>query len=422
MKSIRRFATAATLVGLSASPAFAAKLASFCTLKSMDPNAQIEGTNVDKRMPIASVSKVATSWWSVSVKGIDYRFPTAFHVTPAGDGAYDLHIEGSRDPYFGIESMHFAISELNKKGITKINKLTFDENFKFYRTPTASAVAIGFYNTSSPNSATVLSQLQSSALTEGWANTAEYAKKSGASLVAKPVFKVKSIEFRRKSEAADTAETKVYTMRSAPLQGLLKEMNRNSNNHAANQIFEHMGGAAKFQEFARKTLNLDESAIRFVNGSGDRADFDDGSKYNEASCAAMLKIMKNLRAKLIESGKDLQQVMAVAGRDASSTSSRLYGNDVTNGALVAKTGTVSPDITLAGIIHTKEGDYYFMYNMATNGTKADWTAARSQIRTLITNLVRKYKGGDPMKYASVSFVSFDKESNLVEELNEGNKP
>lgn len=419
MKTFHRFAGAATLIGLTASPAFAAKLASFCTLKSMDPNAKIEGVEVDKRMPIASVSKVATAWWSVSVKSLDFRFPTAFHVTPAGDGAYNVHIEGSRDPYFGLQSFHFAISELNKRGIKKINRLTFDENFKFFRSPTSEDVAIGFYNTASPSSATVLSQLQANPLTSGWANTVAVAKQAGATLVAKPEFSVKSMAFVARADAKDAAETKVYYMRSAPLEGLLKEMNRNSNNHAANQIFEHMGGAAKFQEFAKTTLQLGEKDIRFVNGSGDRADFDDGSRYNEASCSAMLRIMKNLRAKLIDSGKDLQNVMAVVGRDTSSTASRIYGNDTTSGAVVAKTGTVSPDITLAGIIHTKEGDYYFMYNMATNGTRADWNSARAQIRKLITDLIKKYKGPDPMKYASVSFVSFDKDSIMVDELTSG---
>lgn len=403
-----------------ASTASAAKLASICyALDKTDGKLTIRGDQQDQRLPIASVSKVMTAWWGLAEKGPQYRFRTKFHVTPADEKTVDIHIEGSRDPYFGKESLHMALSELHTKGVRKVRKLTFDENFKFYWNVTSGDVAIGHYDLISPRPTTVLRQLRvHGSMLHGYEATRKAAKARGFEMATKPDISVETIEHRPLADYSVQTETQTYAMASAPLQALLKEMNRNSNNHAANQIFEHLGGASAFHAFSKNRLNMSEDDMRFVNGSGDRLDIAEVGTYNEASCSSVIRVLRDLRHILKSEKLDLKDVMAVAGVDVSSTTHRLYNNDTTTKALIGKTGTVNPDVTLAGIAHTKDGDLYFMINMATKGTRKDWNSARQMIRTEITKLVREFDGGKPISVKSVQFYSFDEESVFLEDDNE----
>lgn len=398
------------LVLLSTTTARAAQLAAFCTLTESN---DLRGTNVEKRLPIASVSKIVTSLWSLEKGGEDYRFRTTLKITPLGADEYDLHFEGSRDPFFGRESLHFAISELNKRGIKNIRTLSFDENFKFFVQVTSDHTAASHYVTASPLPGTVLAQLKSmGSLTSGWNKTLQIAKTTNTPLIEKARFSVKEIRFLPKEDARFSSETRSFSMKSAPLLTLLKEMNRNSNNHAANQIFEHFGGASRFKTFAAETMGLSSQQLNMLNGSGDRVDLDSGAAYNEASCGTILKVLRRLRTNLKRAGKDLQNVLAVSGGDNSSSVSKLYANDVTQKALIAKTGTVDPAITLAGLIKTLDGDIYFMYNIGTQGTSGDWRNARALIRKKITELIREHNGGRPVKYSALQFLSVDAQSIL----------
>ncbi len=389
--------------------ASAATLASFCLLDADRPNVRVEGVDVDKLMPIASVSKVVTTWWAINELGLDYRFPTIFNVTPVAPGLVDVHISGSRDPYFGLESLQFAMIELNKKGISSIRNLTFDEDFKFFRNVTSSAVAEdSHYSLTSPSPETVTAQLRKGSLTAEWATSFAEMRSKGIADLQKPHLKIANISYVPRHDYRALPTTHRYVMHSAKLEALVKEMNRNSNNHAANQIFEHLGGAPAFKRFAFEQLGLAHAEISFVNGSGSPQAPDD--TYNQASCSTLLQIIKDMRTTLKEQKKDLPNVMAVIGVDLTSTTSRIYHNANTNKAVVAKTGTVSPDITLAGLLSTNRGNFYFMYNMATKGTKADWRKARAKILSLLSEEVRKLGGGHPLPYSVVTFSSVDKQS------------
>lgn len=415
LKSLAFGALALTLSAGSLAEA-KATLASFCYAREdQGQMGKVEGTNAQKRLPIASVSKIATAHWAIISKGPDYRFETRFHVTPvAGTDLFDVHIEGSRDPLFGKQSLHYAISELNKKNVKKIRNLTFDEGFKFFWNVTASDVAQRYFPTSGPSADTVEEELKShSSLTAEYSSTLSSAKSKGIAMVATPAFTVKSIEFKKKVDAADTAETKVYAIHSSPVATLIKEMNRNSNNHAANQIFEHMGGRAAYPEFIKTRLGLEEKDIRFLNGSGDRYMVDEDHKiYNEASCESMVKIIHDMRMELKSKSKSLTTVLAVAGGDDGATV-HMYENDQTRNALVAKTGTINTDITLAGLVLTKKGNFYFLYNIATDGP-GDWASARAMIRTKLTEWVRTLGGREPISYSQIQFMSFDAGSNMID--------
>lgn len=401
----------------------AASMRSSCRMKAGAPQT-ISGKAVNERLPIASVSKIMTSWWIVSSRGLQYRFETKFHIISLEDGRFDVHIEGARDPYFGKESLHFAVSELNKLGIKEIRNLTFDENFKFFRDVTSSSVAHGFYTPSSPSPSRVLSELNAmGSLTSGYEATFKRAQARKISMVKSPALAVETISFRSKS-TYDELPDSTFVMRSAPLLTLLKEMNRNSNNHAANQIFEHLGGAEAFREYVLSRLGIDQNDLLFYNGSGDRVDLPTGKAYNEATCAATLKIIDALRVDLAKEKKKLEHVLAVIGRDTTSTAHKIYKNSLTTGSVLAKTGTVNPAVTLGGLAHTKSGDYVYMFNAKTTGG-SDWTNGRNLIRSNLLSLIRQLGGAKPIQYsAPPAFLSFDNDSrfrvqiNVIAELNQ----
>ncbi len=84
--------------------------------------------------------------------------------------------------------------------------------------------------------------------------------------------------------------------------------------------------------------------------------------------------------------------------------------------MAAKTGTVGPAVTLAGMIQTKKGTVLFMYNIATRATERDWAVARRQIAANLAVLAKKYNGGLSLEGHAVKFVAFDPEFELHNDI------
>lgn len=397
-------------------PARAASLRASCHIEDVAGD-RLEGVNVDDRYPIASVSKIMTSYWAVAKMGVDGRFVTRVAVRKVSGDTYDLHLTGSRDPYFGKWAFQYLTSELNRLGITKIRQMTYDENLKFL-VDTTGDIATAHLDNHEPGPDRVMRELRRAV--EGIANGYDGMKSRatavhGMSLPSSIRLSVEDIHFVSKDDFVSSQYDDTYIYRSAVVTELLKEMNRNSNNYAANNIFESLGGPEKFRVFIKDRLGLDSSSIRFVNGSGDSKATADGKVYNEATCRAIITVLQALRTELKKSGLGLHQVLAVAGRSANGTRSTvdMYKNDETEGALIAKTGTVNPAITLAGMMTTEEGNIYFGYIYKTNGSGADWRTARQKIKVAITALFREHGGGQALSSRPEAFLAFDGTSKLT---------
>lgn len=416
----------ATLVSLtSLDMAHATKVKASCYL--LDKKGEvIQGVNTTKRYEIASVSKVMTTFWATSVLGLNYRFETKVHVLPVGKGIADLHLEGGNDPFYNREQLQFLVSELNKLGVFHIRKMTFDEDFKFLASTREQSTAAGHYNTSYPTPNLVQSQVRLvvDRINGLYSSTRVRAKKiNEMELPIELKLKVDDISFMakedfKKDSGFSSSSARHFSSQSVNLESMLKEMNRSSNNYAANIIFEALGGATEFQKFIGKKLSLKEEQIRFLNGSGDRYDYADGSfAYNEASCQAIIAVVGGLNSEMINQKSKLEDVMAVAGRDNEgepSTVSGIYSSESTSDALIAKTGTVNPSIALAGLASTEQGDVYFGYIYGTNGTKADQRDARGHIRQDVVKLFSKFDGKKEINYAPEKFITFDNASLLKE--------
>lgn len=390
----------------------AASLKASCQLLD-DQNQKIEGINLDARYPIASVSKIMTSFWAVSVMGAEGRFETRVYLRKVSNDSFDVHLAGSRDPYFSMDSLQFLVAELNRNGVRRVRRWTFDQNFKYTRDAISQHIA--HLAVSDPSDRRVQESLQEDlshiqSRYTSLRNRAEAIR--NMNLPAKIQIAVDQVEAIHSDNFDAKQYDQAYLFQSAPLSEILKEMNRNSNNYAANNIFESLGGSEKFTEFIQAKLGLDQQQIRFVNGSGDFSD--QSNNYNEASCRAVIEVVQGLRSELKKQNKNLYHVLAVTGRAASGTRGTIdmYNNEVTEGALIAKTGTVNPAITLAGMASTQEGGVYFGYIYKTDGG-GDWGAARGKIRLAVTRLIEKYGGAQAVYWRPIAFLSFDKKSSMI---------
>lgn len=421
----RRFSLLLSFLICSAAlQAHAGKLASLCVLP--ENSKEIKGFNVDKRLPLASVSKLITSLWATTAKGADSRFTTLFYVAPvAGTDAYDVHLKGSLDPYFTEQSLHFLVSRLNQLNVFKIRNLTFDENFKFYfnvngkqRIPQTK----GLFNPvdsqrrltdPSPELVKIILSDKSQWLKNYNKTLAIYKN----DFVHNPKLAIQSIDYLPSAQFKPIKPSGF--IRSVELVNQLKMMNWNSNNHAANMIFQSLGGKEKFDKWIANDLKLNPQDINFVNGSGNNNTFDGtAGVYNSATCGAIVRSIKALKKSLEVQKRNLEDAVAVVGADHGATVSRYEKNIGINDGVIAKTGTINSNVALAGMISTKKGNFFFSINVATGGigklkrpsksrveaaVRGEWNRSRNLIGVELNKIVKSLGGATSINYKSRGF-------------------
>jgi len=130
----------------------------------------------------------------------------------------------------------------------------------------------------------------------------------------------------------------------------------------------------------------------------------------------VIQVLVDLKNVMSFQGKRVEDILAVAGADSDedgrSTVTALYDNDFTDEALVAKTGTVNPAVTLAGYASTQEGLVYFGIIMGTDGSSADWRDGRGLIRQKVNEMFKRYNGRKDLNYEPMAFFPIDLESGL----------
>lgn len=403
---------------------------SYCYVNAdKDRNAvQIEGS-AEKTEPfeIASVSKVITSYWALEKLGPFYRFPTRVYISNQVGEVADVHIEGSLDPYMGQEGMYYLISELSKVGVHRINELSFDEYFKVLWEVREYNYQVQQNRGFIPTADRVQNTLRE-IFDDGITNKENYNRVRrqayqvrNVQLVEQPDVKAKTVVFKSRADfqaKSFTGMTLVY--QSAYLYEYLKEMNRYSHNFVAEMLYaavskvdvrnknttEIKAMASKaFMDFVAQTLRTPSGSINFINGSGDSDGPDDPRaprNYNEASCETVVRVLFRVNDVLRKNNLKIEDVLAVSGVDTSTLGSR-YG--AFPGVIAAKTGSVNPAITLAGVISTRNGPIVFAVLMNTDGP-AEWSSARNKIREKVVSIMNSNGGGKPVTYTAKAFVPF----------------
>ncbi len=379
---------------------------------------EIIGTHLDKRLPIASVSKLVTSYWALKALGPQFQYSTGIYVQPLGSGQFDLHLRGSRDPYFGQEKLHYLISELNKRGLTQIRNMTFDENFLYLQhldienDPLADTaferlanrwVWFNWYMHPTTIQRTLLEL--NKGLLKDYEKTATKAQKNKIQFFKNPKLSVKNLNYIPSHEFTPQSGFLNFSVKSTQLIHLLKEMNRNSNNFAAVEIFNKAGGKDRFSQFIKKDLNLGSESILFIEGSGNRVS--ERSQYNEASCRALLKVFKALDETLAGLKLNLHHVISVIGEEGLVDQGTNVSGDFTSRKGVAKTGTVDVSISLGGVLNSKPEKIYFMINVKPKHPNAR-RPARNLVGAEIQKIAKKYSNSiSEFFYRDTDFISYD---------------
>ena len=409
-------------VTLVANSVYGAKLVSKC---DMDQNmTKINGTNINIKYPIASVSKVFTSLMAATAFDFNTTFSTMVYATPVDKTSHDVHIVGSNDPYFNRYKMHMIISRLNEAGVKNIRHLSFDENVKYlhdtdsyagFSVVTGSRVVKNkkgqkvTVNSKTFIRPTILKatlnyppkELVEAQLKEQRVIMSNYpqsylaAKAAGIELFKAPRFNVSKTGFLPSTLFNPPANAIKLFVASQDVRTMIKAMNWNSNNHSANRLLVASGGLEKLNDFYYNTLKVSESEFSFVNGSGQNHDLDgSGRLYNEASCSVVVRTLRALNTAAEKQKKQITDIMAVMGTDKGSTvGGAAYTKPQTKGMVVAKTGTVGTNITLGGVINGSNGPHYFFYNVQiASMSRKEENRARALINAELIKLTRAVRG------------------------------
>ena len=396
-------------------------LNSMCTMDAKTHTRKSDD-NSSKKYPLASISKVATSLWAIETLGADYRYTTKFHVTKNDDDTVNVHIEGGKDPIFGRNAGYFILTQLNRADINikKIKTLSFDENFLVeWNVEEHESIAgdTPYYSDFSKYVAHVIRDLSTGMGTpvgsSSYAVLRDHADDIGVKLPAQtPTMTIDEVVYQSKADFTRTANTLTYIYQSAPLHKILKNMNNKSNNYIADHIYWNLGGTSAFNAYIKEKLAMTTADLEFNLGSGNNADYisNESEDYNRGTCNAMITVIWRLHDQLNKQGYRLSDILAVASTDQASTLKK-YGGSLA-GATIAKTGTVNRTKTLAGAVSTNQGTIYFVVLVNINGMSEQHSAS-NLIKDKIRNLISRNGGPDPISYAPITPLPFDKNSKLL---------
>jgi D-alanyl-D-alanine carboxypeptidase/D-alanyl-D-alanine-endopeptidase (penicillin-binding protein 4) len=284
-------------------------------------------------LPVASLTKVATSLAALHAWGPRYQFMTLLTATgPIRNGVLqgDLVVQGGGDPFFVLEDavdLRQALYELGIKRVT--GKLVIAGDF--YMNFTTSPVLAG--------------QLLKRALQSGGTQIVVVKDKRGRSrmirvhqasgpavMIAGPVQVV---------EAPLARQTPLIRHRSLPLVQILKRMNVYSNNAMAEMLTEALGGLQSMVRHAALAAGVPMEELHLINGSGLGAS-------NQISprgvCALLVAIHNALRPAQLT----IADAFPVVGHDQGTIRRRHLPPDT-----VVKTGTLRNVSTLAGVMLTR---------------------------------------------------------------------
>lgn len=383
---------------------------------------EVQGVRTQERIKIASLSKIFVSYWAIATLGPEFRFKTHIHIIDPEDpkliklGYKDVHIQGGLSPYFSIHSLQFLVAELNKRGLSKINVLTFDENFKYSTNivDNKNLTVTGLQITTNSSLAYLKKDVrQINHLYE--INRKQSKNNFNINLPSQLKLDVKSVAHLPSKNFFKPDDARSFLMLSSPLATILKEMNRNSHNYTADLIFNFLGGSDKFEFFMAQRLGYEKDQVQFINGSGYPVD----GVYNEATCEAIIRSTWDMNTILSEKYKaSIADVLSVAGVDANAVSSvtRIYATEDLNRSLIAKTGTIKRTIALGGALHTPQGTIYFasLQGIDSHLNEHDRYGAYNEIRKYLIQQYNRNGGSSTFAYKAKAFNSFDENSSLKE--------
>ncbi len=363
-----------------------------------DEKNNLQGINVDKKIRLASTSKLITALWAVEKLGVDYVFPLKLYIK-----GKNLHLEGSYDPFLNNEKIYFLLSQLNDLGFESFETITFDK--LIYINPEAQYYAGEHpYINATSNIANIKKYFNtlswSKELKDEYSNYYNLAKSGKYRKEVK--MQVANIKYSESNPFLNEVGVKTLTLNSPPLYKYLKEMNVKSNNYVAETLFRKLGNVSKFNAFASEKFGLNNEKIKLWTGSGLPYVDEDNTRFdNFASCSIILDFIQELKNSAERQGRELQDIVAVPGNDKGTFKNRLFPDDYKN-SFVAKTGTLMHTSALAGAMNTQKGYSFFgIFNMT-----SDNAGAHTVQNEMVKSIMKEMGGPKAFDYEVEGFHSY----------------
>ena len=290
-------------------------------------------------VPVASLTKTATSLAAITKWGLDKTFDTEIGT----DGKIDrgvlvgnLIVRGGGDPLFVWEDALALAQSLNKLGINRISgNLIVVGNFHMnYKADPQKAGALLKQALTGINLPPALLKTEFKDVNivklptapTTFATKLPQAPISGSVILAiEPPAKI----------------VPLIRHRSLPLVDIVRQMNIYSNNEIAQILADGVGGADRVMNIVATTANFPPAEMQLINGSG-------LGVQNRISPRAVCQIFRTLHQTLQSANLNLADIFPVAGAGKIGT---LKDRNLPAGATI-KTGTLNEVSALAGVLPT----------------------------------------------------------------------
>lgn len=308
-------------------------------------------------LPVASLTKVATSLAALRAWGPQHQFATLIDAAGTIQGGVlygDLLVQGGGDPYLVWEDAIAIGRSLQQLGIRRVTgRLVITGNF--FMSYTMNPAAAG----------KMLKQALDAKLWPAWVRRnmqgtppEDYPHITIAGPVAVP-------------SLPPARQMPLLRHRSLPLVHILKRMNVYSNNAMAEMLAEMLGGAQNVAQHAASAARVSVDDIQVINGSGLGA-------QNQLSARTVCALFAGIHSLVSPARLTVADIFPVAGYDRGTIRRRNLPLST-----VVKTGTLRNVSTLAGVMMTRtHGPVWFaLLNQGNN-----LPALRARQDALLQNL------------------------------------
>ncbi len=288
----------------------------------------LEGYQIHRPLPAASVTKLATTLAALDRWGGNHRFETKFYGTgpvEAGVLQGDLYVQGSEDPLFTWDDGFSLGQRLEQAGIQKVQ---------------GDLVITGpFWMNYSRNSLASARSLRI-ALNQGlWTKQVSNGFKAKFQGLPAPQVVVQG-QARLASFLPEHSDP-LLVYPSLPLWKILKRMNAYSTNPLADMLGVSMGGPWTMYQRLIQQHSFSQQGVMLKNASG-------LGRENRLSPEAVVTLLGALEQRASQEGLNLADIMAVKGPDPGTLAQRKLPLGV-----MAKTGTLNQVSCLVGIVPTE---------------------------------------------------------------------
>ena len=280
---------------------------SYCFI---DREGKIQGINVSKNFPIASLSKIITSLASLRhfANGY-YQFTTTVYFS---EKMKALHFESNGDPTLSDEKLWLILSYLNNKNIQHLDHITFNSQFFFMphvnRIPQyehqwveGDIVKLGPYIPFPSETLKFLNTYLTVSKYDEYVKKNLLAAAEQNSEIHKNLnFSFETITHSNENPLLAADDVQKFTLTSQPLIQILKSLNTYSNNPMADILHFLIGGEAFILDSLRGILPPEDlKQMKWFTGSGLPFTIMEPTKttrhLNLLSCKGMLFVKDHFR-------------------------------------------------------------------------------------------------------------------------------